>query len=412
MEAKLLKALTKDGQRFKLLEQFVDEGKLTQEARVVLEVVREHMEGDGHVDWGEIEAQLLVRSLPLEIYRLATALIEDIKQVPDSEVDEWSAVITDLQSMDIAQRIATVADQASTDPDDEKFDAIKTLVEQRDEIADRLDRLSMTVYQPADFDEIVEELVKKGGLTWGLPTLDRQIGMVQPGTLITIGARPDSGKTLFAMWLAVNFLRQTEGGTLLWFNNEERDRKIYGRLVTAITGLPREQILANPEKAEAEYAEYADAIKLVNARHLYPADLERLTQGEGHPRIVVIDQLYKLNARGRYSGETGQVAKTGDLFKWAREYANEYDAIVIAAHQADASAAGEPFIEMHQLYGSKTAIQGESDVVLTLGREYDDKMAFTRGLNIAKKKDSGPDATAVDKTYIELDIEKVGVYEI
>ena len=71
---------------------------------------------------------------------------------------------------------------------------------------------------------------------------------------------------------------------------------------------------------------------------------------------------------------------------WGREIAKAY-APVITVHQADGTAEGVQWIDMSQLYMSKTGIQGEADAIITIGRQPDKGNA--RFMYIPKNKMTG-----------------------
>ena len=71
--------------------------------------------------------------------------------------------------------------------------------------------------------------------------------------------------------------------------------------------------------------------------------------------------------------------------------ADKYQHIAIAAHQAGALAAGEKIVTQEMMYGGKTGIPGECDVIIGIGKTYDPMEKKYRWLYIARNKlPSGP----------------------
>ena len=100
--------------------------------------------------------------------------------------------------------------------------------------------------------------------------------------------------------------------------------------------------------------------------------------------LLIFDQLWKVHGFEKDAGN--EVTRQTMIFNWAREMAKKI-APVITVHQADGSAEGQKWIDMGQLYGSKTGVQGEADAIITIGRlpEEGDK----RYLYIPKNKLDG-----------------------
>jgi hypothetical protein len=104
--------------------------------------------------------------------------------------------------------------------------------------------------------------------------------------------------------------------------------------------------------------------------------------------LIIIDQLWKV--KGFEKEATTEVDRQTRMFAWARSLAKIH-CPVVTVHQADGSAEGQLWIEMNQLYGSKTGIQGEADAIITLGRSHESGYENIRGLYVPKNKMVGDD---------------------
>jgi hypothetical protein len=109
-------------------------------------------------------------------------------------------------------------------------------------------------------------------------------------------------------------------------------------------------------------------------------DVERVLKN-GNYKLIVFNVLDKVKGFKEGGNETERLRL---LYQWARGLASEYDAAVFVVAQADATAENCKYIYQDQLYNSKTAIQGEADVLITIGAMHG--IEDTRWLNIPKNK--------------------------
>jgi len=238
-----------------------------------------------------------------------------------------------------------------------------------------------------DMFDLAERVVGGTGLNWRLKELNVAMGPLRPGNFIVVGARPETGKTTF-LASETTYMQQflEPGQKVIWFNNEEDGKKVLWRVIQAALGWTKDQMLNDLAATYDAYLEcmgergrilvYDNAV--IDSRTI-EATLEKHTPG-----LIIFDQLRKVHGFG---GET-DVLRLQKLFQYAREIAKRY-APVINVHQADGSAEGERYIQMNQLYGSKTDIQGEADAILTIGRSHEDHLENNRFLFLPKNKLSG-----------------------
>ena len=96
-------------------------------------------------------------------------------------------------------------------------------------------------------------------------------------------------------------------------------------------------------------------------------------------------------------------------FLWARNLAKEY-APVIVSHQLDGASSLKPtkYIDMAYMFGSKVAIQGEADFIITMGRIKDGSTPQDlRHFHMPKNKSRSPDPTAANikfDAYVDHDL--------
>ena len=96
-----------------------------------------------------------------------------------------------------------------------------------------------------------------------------------------------------------------------------------------------------------------------------------------NPKIIIIDQIWKVGGFEKQSG-TG-IERYAKLAQYVRELAKRYGPI-IGASQLDGTADNTKYPMMGTLYGSKTAVQGEADAIVTIGQSAEEgvDMRFLR----------------------------------
>lgn len=235
----------------------------------------------------------------------------------------------------------------------------------------------------------LEELIVSSGKNiadWRLEELNLSIGPLREEGFIVFAAAPDAGKTTM-LASEVSFIAEQlpEEQEIIWFNNEEGGKKVRRRILQALIGWTNEQMEDDPVGAVKEIKAKIgnpDRIVVYNRKLMTTHEIEQFLEHR-NPGLIVFDQLWKVQGFERSTFSEAQAISK--IFNWGRWVASEY-APVITVHQADATAQGEQYIEQHQLYMSKVAVQGEMDAIITLGRVYDPAYMYTRFLNIAKNK--------------------------
>jgi hypothetical protein len=238
-----------------------------------------------------------------------------------------------------------------------------------------------------DLDELITKS-ESGGYNWKLKFLNQSIGSCRKGKLYVVGASPNSGKTTFMSSEYMEIVKQLpEGQVALWFNNEEDGFDVKWRHWEALLERPKEEIEANPAKAKADIEKKIGSMNkvvLIDKSNVSMNDVNAyLKKYEGRIGLIVFDQLHKINGSGPMA--SSDVDKLIDKFNWAREIAKRV-APVITSHQVSFAGEGLAYPPMSALYGSKTGVQGEADVIIMLGNELDPANEFTRYISVAKCK--------------------------
>jgi replicative DNA helicase len=239
-----------------------------------------------------------------------------------------------------------------------------------------------------NLENLYQSQVATPGLRWRLNFLNKSLGSLRKGDFGFLFARPETGKTTFLASEISHMISQTDGD-ILWFNNEEQNKKVAIRCYQAVLGITTEELFSDrPKYMDLFYKKTGGRFKLVD-------DMEDATRASRielvlkatNPALIIIDQIDKIKGfkHDRNDLELKQI------YQWAREMAKTY-APVIAVSQASGEAEGKLWLTMDMVDSSKTAKQGEADWILGIGKEQDNTSRY-RYLNISKNKLIGDEDT-------------------
>lgn len=240
-----------------------------------------------------------------------------------------------------------------------------------------------------DIHSLLDHVVGSGGLNWRLPELNLALGPLRKGDFITLTARPDSGKTTMLAAESTFMAKQLpEDQNVIWFNNEEEGRKVKFRVLQAAIAWTTKAIKDNPIRAWDLYEKAVGTTSkiLIYDRPSFSIKDVSIILKEYNPGLIIFDQLRKVKGFEKEAGS--DVQRLQLIFQQAREWAKEY-APVINVHQARGDAEGQKWIELNQMHGSQTDIQGEVDAVISLGRTHEAGLEKERYIYIPKNKLAG-----------------------
>lgn len=237
-----------------------------------------------------------------------------------------------------------------------------------------------------DTKELLEATLRSTTYTWSLSELNATLGPIARGDFIIVGARPDGGKTSFLASQTAHWLKQLkEDECLIWFNNEEPMEKVKKRQVSSIIGWTNTEIDADLVTA---YNKVIAAIGkeerliTIDKKNMSVHDIDRLCR-RYNPKIIIIDQLFKL--LGFEKESSSDIARYAKVASFLRTLSNRTGPL-IGTSWLDPDADGVKYPDMKTMYGSKTAVQGEADAILLIGRDNGPATADVRYLSAPKNK--------------------------
>jgi len=239
------------------------------------------------------------------------------------------------------------------------------------------------------------------GLQTGFTDLDRLLGGLQRGDLITLAARPGMGKTS----LALEIVRQVAsvGSSVAFFSLEMGANQLAQRLVSAQSSMDIKRLRTGPIYSE-DLREIGFAVEHLSKGKIFidqtaaispismRAKARRLVAGEPLD-LVVIDYLQLMSTRG----QENRVQEISYISRTLKELARELNVPLLALSQLSRN------VEQRQdkrptlpdLRGSGT-IEQDSDVVMFIYRDdFYHKQSDTPGLAeiIVAKHRNGPTGT-------------------
>lgn len=273
------------------------------------------------------------------------------------------------------------------------LDEVETLLVKHAKEKASVSALDMDAWlMPSDFKGTYDRIFRSGGLEWRLEDLNVSVGPLRGGDLVCVTACPNVGKTRFVTSEITHMLGQLkpEDRRILIVNNEETADAIWNAVYSSYFNKTDDEILKDQAKYEAKWAAEVDpnAIRILQDAAATPADIERAIKAY-RPKVVVFNQLYKVPPHK--NSKATEAEQYRQNYQFARGMADKYKTVCIAVHQAGAAAAGEKWLTQEQMYGSKTGVAGECDVIIGIGKVYDASFSDHRFLSIIRNKlPSGP----------------------
>lgn len=394
----LLKFLSTGKDTYERFRKYIKSHTITKETELLLTDYEEYwtcFSSTDAIEWPQFQMWFkLVRHPSFDATRhtMFDAIFTRIQAEPPPD----KTVVDKFIELDYTAQIRDTCDRVIRGDGKAKLDSVSTLIEKYIDEVGHAGKDDADFFVTSNISSILDDLIRSHGLEWRLEDLNVAVGPIHGGDFVIVGARPETGKTTF---LASEFTYMTpqlsfEKESII-FNNEEDGRKIFIRLVQAALGMTILDIAANEVAAEAAYIKMMGNLNRIRVVHkdsnLSIFDIERYLK-QGNYGLVGINVMDKL--RG-YEKEDNEVSRQRKMAQFIRNLAVKYNTCIMAVMQADASGEGKAWLDMSQLYGSKTGVQGEADVILMMGNTYE---MDTRFISVAKNKlPGGPRTKAAER---------------
>jgi hypothetical protein len=325
-----------------------------------------------------------------------TLYLKIIDNVSKADEDQCNELLQHYSRLDAAVRVRDAAEKYINGSVPDLSKAVTEILDEHSKseqsFSETVDEGSLFI--PPTAEHLVASLMTKGsGFKWSLKLLNQSLGPMHLGDFGAIMARPNAGKTTLAIQEILNWLLQMEDGSkAIIFNNEEKGEKLTAYAYKNLLKQPLSRIAVNPGKATKDFQDkLGDRRFYVDDRSKTTWAIQRVLD-KVKPKIVVFNLLAKVKGAG--SKDDSELVTLTKLYRWGREIGKDYECISLALHQADTSAEGEKFMNQQQMFGSKTEVQGELDVLFSIGKTLDVSSINNRWLTSCKNKQ--PDSPGMD----------------
>ena len=377
MEHKLLKAIYQNNKAFYKLASVIDTEDLSDIGQILFEEAKNYYERDPKatsVDYEVVEKEL-TSSYPRQHSSL-TAALDTVKNT-DSSVPNVMYSYTQTKLEAIASRIS----DAIVSGDKHR---VAQLVEEYQKFSNgALDDEESRIYQERSIGDIVEATSGQSLVPMYPAAFNEQLdGGVVKGSHILIFGRPDSGKTMVSITNAVGLLK--DGYKVLYVGNEDPDDQMLLRLVCALTGKSKHDVVSNVKQAEA--VAYQNGYGNLVFAGLAPGTIPEIRKllEEYTPDVLIIDQLRNLNMF-----EANKVIQLEKAAQAARTLGKQYGVTVFSVTQAGDSAEGKLVLDMGDVDYSNTGIPGQMDLMVGVGVDEASRRRDSIMLSVCKNKING-----------------------
>jgi replicative DNA helicase len=354
--------------------------------------------GNDSIDWSLFETYFFATN-PL-IKSTKKAIFNTIFTKLNSGISTKSSLIDIFLQQYYAAKIATLAlDIAEGKKND--LAVVQSHLDQYMRDSGKADTIGKEANRET-LREIFTSTTYGKGLRWRLDALNIALGEIRKGNFILFGGRPDTGKTTLMLSEATHMVQQLDKDKqVLYFTNEEGARAVKPRMISSLLGVDHFKLLSDMDTYWDEYVHELggnqDRILILEKSDMSVYDIEWWLNNS-NPGLICIDQLRKV--RGFEERSQG-VYRLERLFQTAREWSKEY-APVMTVTQLDGEAENVQYPGMSRLYESKTAVQGEMDAIINIGRCDSIATPNSRFLNVVKNKLPTPDDPAMRNGKFEI----------
>lgn len=376
MEQKLLKAVFEDSKAYYKLSSILDKKDLSDIGQILYEQAEKFYERDSKatcVDY-ELVQQELENTYPRQ-HSILCASLDSIKHIQSSIPNViYSYTQTKLDSIE-SHLSAAIANGNKEE--------VGKWIEEWNKYSGGVEQEESRVYKAASITDIVSHTTGQSLVPVFPPSLASQLdGGVVRGSHILIFGRPDSGKTMVSVTNAVGLIK--EGYKVLYVGNEDPDQQMIMRLICALTGKSKVEVVRDPARAEA--LAYQNGYENLIFAGLAPGTIPELRKliEEYQPDVIFIDQLRNMNMY-----ESNKVLQLEKAALAARTLGKQYNITVFSVTQAGDSAENKLVLDMGDVDYSNTGIPGQMDLMIGVGVDEATRRRDSIMLSVCKNKING-----------------------
>ena len=325
-------------------------------------------------------------------HEIRETMLDMVAEQPEPDV----GVVLRYAELDMLDKIVSVVDEIKDGKGKTVDDLVSALGEydtfKQGETESPLD------YE-IDADLINTSLLLGDGVSWRIPDLNRAVGQVHKSDFVLITKCPETGGTSFVVSEFTHMLHQLpEGKSAILFHNEEGAHKVAGRILQCALNIRTKDIIADPAGIQKKWEKWKGdrTIKLYAHTNISMSDVERVLRDEEY-WLIGINVLDKIE--GFYKVE--EVERLSKLGAWCRGIANKFGA-VFAVVQAPASADRQKWLKQTDVYGNRTKLASESDIMLGIGRTDEEGEEKLRFINVIRNKKPLTGVMEADTKYMKI----------
>jgi len=381
-EQKIIAAFVRDRRAWEQARDLVKKDQFSPTGALVLDLIGEYYDADREANRCDVDILASRVERTVQSNKLAQAVVAALRRLPeDVSAINVAREMSSLRKDSIGKRLASLLAAGKTGSE------VSGLIEEYQkagtgESASGADEPEVLVAPKVG--DLVQKSFSKEGLIqlWPKALNDHVGGGCRPGHHVLVFAPTEMGKTLFVVNAVAGFLKQ--GLTTLYVGNEDPAPDLLMRVINRLTGLNRQEVQDNPDRAQA-ILDKRNYEKLIMAP-LAPGNFRQINGlvERFSPRVVILDQLRNLDVDSENRTQALEKAATE-----GRNLGKRRDLVVISVTQAADSASGKTILNRGDVDGSNVGIPGQIDLMIGIGATEEMERMNQRVLSFPKNKLSG-----------------------
>lgn len=383
MENTLVSAMLSSRSSFQVIREHINLKQYTRQFQILVGHIDEYYQRDTqapHVDRGTL-LELVSNSLRNEKHLQDFTNIVDQALALTVSLPNVEQVILSAKKEEVGDQLAAAIVNKDPKTEDllERYQKLCKATELQTE------GYALEVYRNVDLASLIASEYDPASFMQIMPLAlnDKLDGGVKGGHHVVAFARPEAGKSMFAINAATGFARQGFKG--IYLINEDRPKDIILRVTSNLTGMTKHQIRDDPHLAERLAKERGiDNLTIVSAAPGTIGQIAEELSKDDEYKWVVIDQLRNLKVKAENRTNQLEAAATG-----ARNLAKEYNVAIVSVTQAGDSATGKKVLDQGDVDSSNTGIPAAADLMVGIGMDLELEQSNLRMITLCKNKLSG-----------------------